>query len=1011
LLEHAAHLLPTQGPLAVFVHHNTLHAFEHLPFAEAVKTAGEVYGCEPYLAEERYREFLARGRIRDDDLTAVLEEDLGDVADELVGLMGTRFHLRLAMLKHPLRSAPSAELRWVIAETDALRRFRADVESELCRRMVESTRRWIMRDLRNGIGKGTSKAYSLDLYNSVADLLAEHDKESIEDWSESVWESLCLQLLWWICSRGVQHARRLPRPAKEPLRLRDALLRATGRDADELTHDVLIRFCSAFLDQGFAHWELPEREQGFYLSFLELYSLPGGYLPSWLDGLREELARLKANSITPVESIEQSLDEFGIDADQRQPFITASLLALRGWAGMIWQMETNAEWAVRPAPSGSLTEFLAIRLLLDRYAAAHVAREELGYEGRVSALQDVLPDSGSQRDSPDHVQQAFLFFQLAQVLGVMPEALHQLPEKTWARLADEIEAFGQHERRRVFHLAYERRHRIQTLDAFACHSAGLALTGSAEHSRQAPLFQIICCLDEREESFRRHLEEVEPRCETFGYAGFFGVAMYYRGASDAHYQPLCPVVVKPKHYVEEHPLYTAAAAHRRRKRMRRALGATSHYLHAGSRSLVGGAFTALLGSLASIPLVARILFPRTASRIRQLFGRTVEPPETQLLLERTEAEPGPEPGHVGYALGEMADIVERTLRENGLTQNLSRLVIMCGHGSSSLNNPHESAHDCGACGGGRGGPNARAFAQMANDPRVRSLLQERGLSLPAEVVFAGAYHNTCDDSVTYYDLDLLPLTHGPLFDAAKQAIDEARRRNAHERCRRFESAPLSLTPDTALRHVEARAEDLAQVRPEYGHATNAVTFVGRRMRTRGMFLDRRTFMASYDPAQDTDEQAILTRILHAVIPVCAGISLEYYFSFTDPTGYGCGTKLPHNITSLLGVMDGAASDLRSGLPWQMVEVHEPVRCLFVIETTPAAMLRILDRNPPLAQLCRNEWVQLATIDPHSSRIDLFQDGEFRLYTPESHELPIVASSADWYRGWRDYLGYARVKAS
>jgi uncharacterized protein YbcC (UPF0753/DUF2309 family) len=300
---------------------------------------------------------------------------------------------------------------------------------------------------------------------------------------------------------------------------------------------------------------------------------------------------------------------------------------------------------------------------------------------------------------------------------------------------------------------------------------------------------------------------------------------------------------------------------------------------------------------------------------------------------------------------------------------------------------------------------------MANDPRVRSMLLERGLTLPAEIVFAGAYHNTCDDSVTYYDLDLLPLTHVPLFDAAKQAINEARRRNAHERCRRFESAPLSLTPEMALRHVEARAEDLAQVRPEYGHATNAVTFVGRRLRTRGMFLDRRTFLASYDPAQDTDEQAILTRILQAVIPVCAGINLEYYFSFTDPTGYGCGTKLPHNITSLLGVMDGAASDLRSGLPWQMVEVHEPVRCLFVIETTPAAMLRLLDHNPPLAQLCRNDWVQLATIDPYSSRIDLFQHGEFRRYAPESHELPVVASSADWYRGWRDYLGYARLKAS
>ncbi len=77
----------------------------------------------------------------------------------------------------------------------------------------------------------------------------------------------------------------------------------------------------------------------------------------------------------------------------------------------------------------------------------------------------------------------------------------------------------------------------------------------------------------------------------------------------------------------------------------------------------------------------------------------------------------------------------------------------------------------------------------------------------------------------------------------------------------------------------------------------------------------------------------------AVVPVCAGISLEYYFSFVDNDRYGCGTKLPHNVTSLVGVMDGHASDLRTGLPWQMVEIHEPVRILFVVETTPERMRR------------------------------------------------------------------------
>ena len=56
MIEHAAHFLPSQGPIRVFIHHNTLHAFEHLPFHEAVKRGGATYGCHPDRPEDRYRE-------------------------------------------------------------------------------------------------------------------------------------------------------------------------------------------------------------------------------------------------------------------------------------------------------------------------------------------------------------------------------------------------------------------------------------------------------------------------------------------------------------------------------------------------------------------------------------------------------------------------------------------------------------------------------------------------------------------------------------------------------------------------------------------------------------------------------------------------------------------------------------------------------------------------------------------------------------------------------------------
>jgi uncharacterized protein YbcC (UPF0753/DUF2309 family) len=299
---------------------------------------------------------------------------------------------------------------------------------------------------------------------------------------------------------------------------------------------------------------------------------------------------------------------------------------------------------------------------------------------------------------------------------------------------------------------------------------------------------------------------------------------------------------------------------------------------------------------------------------------------------------------------------------------------------------------------------------MANDPRVRSRLAERGLTIPDGVHFVGAYHNTCDDAVTFFDVDRVPPRLLATFERARSAMHAARRRNAHERCRRFESAPLSLSSDAALRHVESRAADLSQVRPEYGHATNAVCLVGRREWSRGLFLDRRAFLASYDPRQDDENSSILAAILRPVIPVCAGISLEYYFARVDIRGYGCGTKLPHNVTSLIGVMDGAASDLRPGLPWQMVEVHEPVRILFVVETSPATMLRLIQTEDAFRQLVERDWVQIAVFDPETAIVQLYRRGRFVPYTPEEDVLPAAPTSQDWYRGQRDFLEFAEIVA-
>jgi uncharacterized protein YbcC (UPF0753/DUF2309 family) len=296
---------------------------------------------------------------------------------------------------------------------------------------------------------------------------------------------------------------------------------------------------------------------------------------------------------------------------------------------------------------------------------------------------------------------------------------------------------------------------------------------------------------------------------------------------------------------------------------------------------------------------------------------------------------------------------------------------------------------------------------MANDPRVRAELQKRSLRIPDETWFVGAYHNTCDDSMRYYDEDLVPACLSKELSEVQGALEEACELDAHERCRRFESASLTIDPTSALVHAEAHAYDLAQPRPEYGHATNAVCIVGRRERTRGLFLDRRAFLVSYDPARDPSG-GILSGLLRAVGPVGAGINLEYYFSFIDPTGYGCGTKLPHNIVGLIGVMDGHASDLRTGLPWQMVEIHEPVRLLTIVEAETGTLERILSEEPGLANLVVNEWIQLVAWDPDGEALAIYEKGRFVPYVPENPTMAVVRRSMDFYSGKRGHLSPAHV---
>jgi uncharacterized protein YbcC (UPF0753/DUF2309 family) len=581
-----------------------------------------------------------------------------------------------------------------------------------------------------------------------------------------------------------------------------------------------------------------------------------------------------------------------------------------------------------------------------------------------------------------------------------------------ASFAGEVKAFNGLERRRILHLAYERCHEREILRGLASHRKYRSLTDEASEANARPQAQVFFCIDEREESMRRALEEVDPLVETFSSAGYFGVAVDYKGIDDARSAAFCPVVVKPEHSVLEQPKAEDKGLLESRRWRRRFLGLLMHNWRLSSKTLWRGWLsTSVLGLLSAVPLVGHLLAPRRYALLRDWLNKAFLPePRTELTLMRNTTQSyGAMSGLLtGFAPEEKSERVASVLRPAGLVSGFARVVVVLGHGSTSLNNPHESAHDCGACGGRRGGPNARLFAAMANRPEVRIHLRQQGIDIPNDTWFVGGYHDTCSDDVDLFDLDALPSTHQADVERVREHLEQASALNAQERSRRFESCPPDLDPQHALRHVEERSEHLAEPRPEYGHCTNAVCVVGRRILTRGLFLDRRAFLVSYDANQDTDDQS-LTGLMAAVVPVCAGISLEYYFSFVDNNRYGCGTKLPHNVAGLLGVMDGHASDLRTGLPWQMVEIHEPIRILFVIETTPERLDKVIAASPSLSQLVDNRWIRLATLDPASGRVHVRRDSGFEEFNERLERLPVALSSAEWFAGKIEHLSMASIQ--
>ncbi|ODB92860.1 DUF2309 domain-containing protein [Candidatus Thiodiazotropha endoloripes] len=1079
-IDHLAHTLPSQAPIRDFVHHNTLHGYQHLPFPEALATARRLTGARGYLPLERYQAFLRQGRITRDELQHEIDEETA-LQPELLLAETDQYQLKrsdvyLAAMMMPATIVSGCQLNWQIEENGALQKLNPE--------LPVTARRQLLADAETA-GQGTESAAVEHLWQAcLAVLNLSYDPthpEELFDLAPDLAETLLHDLLdgrdnqtsSQSSSQLMEHSAHLRLDEMmaqlgQSKTMRDLLLSLTGEDLLEGIRPQLIRGLGNFLDQGVSSWQAEFTEGGFYHFWRSQAATDPAWQLAGIEGWQQHFELLDND---PLETIISELHRMGLAQEQWSGYLERLALELPGWSGMVLWRHNNPNYESLAAPVEML-DYLAVRLVLERIHAHNLCAQHFNIESSLDMLRwyfrhqfdeftvrealfnSRLPEylaSRAQRalhapeqgdalasakrwnhlaqliwtwrlssgqsqgqDRPTLCDGAWPLFQLAQHLGWCGSQVSQLTFNQIGAIFTALDELDEDRQGYIWLKAYEKHYRDNILKALAQNHG----RGAWTDRDGAPAAQLIFCMDDREEGIRRHLEEIYPEVETLGAAAHFNVPHNWQGLDDTTAAPLAPVIpapVIPVHQVCEQPaadLATLGAQHRKRHTLlnqghQRLLQMTRQGI------VLPGLLSALAAPLTLPVLIGKVLVPGLFGRLQQRLKTGFEK-DLQTRIDFTAPNESPEATlqapRLGFTDIEQADRVQTLLKATGLTSGFSPLVMILGHGSRNQNNPHTSAYNCGACSGRFSGPNARLAAAMANRNEVRKLLSERGIEIPAGSWFIGAEHDTCSDQIICYDLDLIPDSLKAAAGQLDQALIQASQRHARERCRRFASAPHNLTDQQAMDHVSGRANDFSQARPELGHATNACAFIGRRSLSRGAFFDRRAFLISYDASTDPQGE-VLERHLLINGAVGAGISLEYYFSTVDNENYGSGSKVTHNVTGFLGVMEGASSDLRTGLPRQMIEIHEAMRLLVVVEASTEILTTIYQRQPPLQQLVGNDWVQLVAIDPQSGELKLFNPRQGWIAWQAADERPLtkVDRSEAWYLGSSGALPTALIK--
>jgi uncharacterized protein YbcC (UPF0753/DUF2309 family) len=646
------------------------------------------------------------------------------------------------------------------------------------------------------------------------------------------------------------------------------------------------------LDRIMAKWLAAFMDEG-----LAEWEMPGkseGFYRAWrkLASYDGELGKLKRSQIpkTAGEALSQILK--GYSKEECTQIFTYHLAALPGWTGYInHRVETNS--AFQQAYPISLEEYLGVRLWLAQHLKVRI-----------------LPEKKDRQDIETELKLPYLW----------------LKAWEWSWQKKLIKTLGKEES------SADRTKTPEELCADA---------------------QLVFCIDTRSEGIRRHVES-KGNYETYGYAGFFGIAMDYQDLENDITRKSCPPILPSAYRVTETSREEKGDKLTAFKKRNEVLKFGDYFLKR-MKNMLPSAFGFVEGSgfYYGLSLLARTLKPGYFYRLKQRNTPAFEAfcdPE----LERSDAKVAVP----GIPLQEQVAIVKSAFDLMGW-KDYAPLVLFVGHGSHSANNPFGSSLDCGACAASPGRHNARMLARLANRSEVRKVLaREHGLQIPESTVFIGAEHNTTTDEIKIFD-SAVPASHSRQLHALKADLRKAQQTATRER--------LGVTKNSvSLAHQ--KANHWGETRPEWGLAKNAGFIIAPRSLTKNKNLEGHCFLHSYEWELDVSGGA-LEGIMQGPMVVTQWINNHYYFSTVDNDTFGGGSKITHNITGKFGVVQGNGGDLKMGLPLQSLKesdtdlYHKPLRLSVLIQAPVRRVSEILLRNEHLRQLLDNEWIYLMVMDP------------------------------------------------